>query len=373
MEVDNPTEKLAPPTSKRSYYVGSSALAFRRQFMEIEQPIKNSLVRDWDAYEELLQYGFASRFQLDPKEYPILLAEPSFNLRSQRKKATELLFEKFGVPAAFLSKAAVLAAFASGRSSGLVLDSGGGVTSTVAVSDGYVLPKTIGKSVLAGERLTDELYKIYQKKKISIKPHYCIKRTEVVRGEWEVKERTYQNLTKSYHEYFEKRVLEDVKENVLRVSEDTFDEVKNENIPSVQYELPDGNVLDVYTERFTVPEYMFCPENMSEKEDFVGVHNMVYNTISKCNSDVHRELYNSIIVTGGNSLLPGFSERLNKELFEIVSQKFKLVTSNLASERKFSVWIGGSILASLGTFQQIWMSKAEFEEHGSDLVERKFP
>lgn len=100
-------------------------------------------MNEWDGYEELLNFGLATRLMIDPKHHPVLIAEPTFNPSSLRQKITEIMFEKFDVPAFFLSKNAVLTAFASGRSSGLILDSGGGYTSTVAVSDGYALIKSI--------------------------------------------------------------------------------------------------------------------------------------------------------------------------------------------------------------------------------------
>jgi len=178
-----------------------------------------------------------------------------------------------------------------------------------------------------------------------------------------------------------KRVVQDIKENVCRVSETVFtlDEKMNSTIPSVQYELPDGKTLDVGTERFSVVENLFRPEGFLSRtgegssRKLMGVHQMVCNCIAECDADIRRELYNSIIVTGGNTLFPGFVERLNKEIIEISPQKFKLVPANYSAERKFSVWIGGSILGSLGTFQQVWMSKSEYEEHGSSLVDRKCP
>jgi len=111
--------------------------------------------------------------------------------------------------------------------------------------------------------------------------------------------------------------------------------------------------------------------------NFTGVHQMIYDAVTKCDVDIRRELYNNVIVTGGNSLLPGFHERLANELPEVAPQqmpyKVKITSTPNTTERKFSVWIGGSILASLGTFQQMWVSKAEYEEHGRSIVERKCP
>jgi len=105
----------------------------------------------------------------------------------------------------------------------------------------------------------------------------------------------------------------------------------------------------------------------------MGLHQMINTCIRNADPDVRRDLYSGIILTGGTTLTTGFQNRLLKELTAISSQRFKIIATNFPAERKFSVWIGGSILGSLGTFQQLWMSKAEYEEHGASLVERKCP
>jgi len=269
----------------------------------------------------------------------------------------------------------VLSAFASGRSSGLVLDSGGGITCAVAVHDGYALSKSIVKNTLAGDFLTRELYRFYQQKEVQIHPRYCLQKREVKEGQFEVSVLDFPGITKSYHEYMTHEVVRDIKESTVTVSESSFD--KDMNIPSVQYELPDGKVLEVGTERFRIGEYLFSPEQAEFYDrptgDIMGCHQMINTCIRNSDPDIRRDLYSGIILTGGSTLFSGFQNRLTKELTDISAQRFKIIATNFPAERKFSVWIGGSILGSLGTFQQMWMSKAEYEEHGAGLVERKCP
>ena len=106
-----------------------------------------------------------------------------------------------------------------------------------------------------------------------------------------------------------------------------------------------------------------------------SVVNMVYQSVTSVDSDIRQNLYSSVVVTGGNTLFSGFVERLQKELNDKTPQMFRVrvTASHSSSERKYSAWIGGSILASLGSFQQMWMSKAEYDEHGKVLVEKKCP
>jgi len=294
------------------------------------------------------------------------------------------MFEKYKTPALFQSKNAVLTAFSSGKATSLVLDSGGGTTSVVPVHDGYALRKGIVMSTLAGNRITEELHKAVEKKGISIKPSFMISRRAINPNkdvvQFEVKLKDCPNTTNSYMNYMVSNVVRDMKEIVCRVSEAPFDESAHSTISTMAYELPDGNTVEVGTDRFVVPELMFNPAPLNvdaSAAPFTGVHQMIYDSVTKCDNDIRRELFNSVIVTGGNTLLAGFHERLIYELHEVAPQqlpyKVKVFSTPNTTERKFSVWIGGSILASLGSFQQMWISKSEYEEYGSSVVEKKCP
>jgi len=287
------------------------------------------------------------------------------------------MFEKYQCPAVFIAKNAVLSSFASGRPTALVLDSGGGVTTAVPVHDGYTLTKGIFKSYLAGDELTNQLQKSLEMKGTyrNIKPKYSFTRTEVKPGEFQVIIHDHPNTTASYRNYMIKRVIRDIKETSCRVAETA---VFDNSVGSVStYELQDGGSIDIGGDRLKIPEVMFnptlCTTEEYQKEN--PIHNLVFQSVNNVDSDIRRELYQNVVVTGGNTLFPGFVERLQKEMNDKVPQmyKVKLIASNSSVERKFSAWIGGSILASLGSFQQMWMSKAEYEEHGVSLVERKCP
>jgi len=204
---------------------------------------------------------------------------------------------------------------------------------------------------------------------------------EIGPGAFEVLLRDTPNTSDSYRLFQTKNIIRDIKETVCRVSDSQFSEEANANMPSVPYELPDGHSIDLGTERYKIPELIFNPSSLNQKkkegeDEYLSLPTMVYNSMSKCDPDIRRELSNSMIVTGGTSLIPNFSERLQKELSDKgapQAYKIKLLATSTPIERKFSVWIGGSILASLGTFQQLWISKAEYEEHGRLIVERKCP
>jgi len=261
-----------------------------------------------------------------------------------------------------------------------VLDSGGNVTSAVPVHDGYVLQKSIVKFNIGGEYLANLLYN-QLKSQVSIRPGYSF--NKIMRGfyveagevqgnlSYSVEDLYYSNTDPSFHEFSVREIVRDIKESMFRVSDNTFSESAFSNVASVNYELPDGSQLEIGNERFKIPEILFS--GTEGVIGFTGIHQMVYDSITRCDMDIRRELYGNLVVTGGNSLFGGFTDRLQKKLTELTTQnmKVKLIAPQSSIERRFSSWIGGSILACLGSFQQMWMSKQEFDEHGANLVERK--
>lgn len=371
--------------SKRKLYVGSQALGYRRDFMEVIPALKDGIVADWDVVDSIWDHAFRERLLIDPKEHPILLAEPSSNSQQQRERAAELMFESHKVPALFLAKNAVLTSFASGRPTSLVVDCGGGSTTVAAVHDGYVLQKAVVSSPIGGEVLTDCLMRFLESKGILVKPRYSFKRKEARPGEFQIVDLDFPNTTASYKRYSQMLIVNDFKEAVCRVPDTVFDESSYSNIPTTSYELPDGQILEFGADRFKFPDLIFNPSLLQtmphmEKLDNLGhslrgLPQMVIESINKCDVDIRRELFSSILLAGGTASMQQMKERLEKDLMEEAPQaaRVKVLASGNAIERRFSVWIGGSILASLGSFQQMWFSKAEYEEHGASYIQRKCP
>ncbi|XP_077223271.1 actin-related protein 4 isoform X1 [Tasmannia lanceolata] len=370
---------------KRKLYVGSQALEYRRDHMEVLSPMKDGVVVDWEIVDNIWDYAFKERLLIDPKEHPMLLAEPSTNTPLQRERTAELMFEKYQVPALFLAKNAVLTSFASGRATSLVVDSGGGSTTVAAVHDGYVLQKAVATSPIGGELLTDCMMKSLESKGIIMKPRYSFKRKEIRPGVFQTVDVDFPNTTESYKLYSQRIIASDIKECVCRAPDTPFDESAYANIPMTPYELPDGQTIEIGADRFKIPDILFNPslvQTIPGMESFAdtapsvrGLPQMVIESINKCDVDIRRELFSSILLAGGTASMQQLKERLEKDLIEESPQaaRVKVLASGNATERRFSVWIGGSILASLGSFQQMWFSKAEYEEHGISYIQRKCP
>uniref|UniRef100_A0A5B6ZFY8 Actin-related protein 4 n=1 Tax=Davidia involucrata TaxID=16924 RepID=A0A5B6ZFY8_DAVIN len=370
---------------KHKLYVGSQALGYRRDHMKVVSPIKDGVVVDWDIVDNIWDHALRECLLIDPKEHPMLLAEPSSNTQQQREKTAELMFEKYQVPALFLGKNAVLTSFASGRATSLVVDSGGGSTTIAPVHDGYVLQKAVVSSPIGGELLTDCLMKSLESKGLTIKSRYSFKRKEIQPGVFQTVDLDFPNTTESYKLYSQRVIVSDIKECVCRAPDTPYDETAYSNIPMTPYELPDGQTIEIGADRFKIPDVLFNPslvqaipgmESFAEIATSVrGLPQMVIESINKCDVDIRRELFSSILLAGGTASMQQLKERLEKDLLEESPQaaRVKVLASGNATERRFSVWIGGSILASLGSFQQMWFSKSEYEEHGASYIQRKCP
>merc|ERR1712026_481848 len=117
-------------------------------------------------------------------------------------------------------------------------------------------------------------------------------------------------------------------------------------------------VITIGNERFRAPEALFQPSFLGMEA--CGIHGTTYNSIMKCDVDIRKDLYVNTVMAGGTTMYPGIADRMQKE-----------ITALAPPERKCSGWIGGSILASLSTFQQMWISKQEYDESGPGIVHRK--
>ncbi|XP_054710495.1 actin-like protein 6B [Uloborus diversus] len=381
MEIDGNTNTSSESTSQKKYFIDTNSIHVPRKGMEIASFLKDGMIEDWDLFERVLDHVYSKHIKSEPHLHPVLMSETSWNARAKREKLTELMFEKYNIPAFFLSKNAVLAAFANGRSTGIVVDSGASQTSAVPVHDGYVLAQAIVKSPLAGDFVSMQCKQYFEENHIEIVPPCMIASKEAVKEndtpKW-VRKPNLPEVTKSWNNYMIKEVLQDYQSSVLQVFETQFEKEAVDNMPNVHYEFPNGYNQDFGSERFQIPEALFDPSNIKGipgTTTMMGAAQVVTTSVGMCDIDVRPSLYGGVILTGGNTLIQGFTERLNRDLSAKTppSMRLKVISSNNAAERRFGSWIGGSILASLGTFQQMWITKQEYDEGGKTQVERKCP
>ncbi|XP_066121287.1 actin-related protein T2 [Saccopteryx bilineata] len=323
---------------QKKYLVGEEAVC-QKEAVHLCYPIERGLVTGWDEAEELWRHLFERELGVKASERPVLMTEPSLNPREAREKMAEVMFEKFQVPAFYLSDQAVLALYASACVTGLVVDSGDGITCTVPIFEGYSLPHAVTKLYVAGRDITEYLTQLLL---ASGRTFTCA---------------------------LDKALVDDIKEKLCYVALDPEKEQSRrpEEVPR-EYRLPDGQVIHIGDQLHQAPEALFTPHLLGIQNP--GLPQMVSCSITKCDVDIQNTLFGEIVLSGGTTLYQGLDDRLLKELEQLAS-KGTPIKITAPPDRWFSTWIGASIVTSLSSFKQMWVTSVDFQEFGTSVVQRR--
>ena len=323
------------------YFIGKSAEQ-HRGLLSIKYPMEHGIVVDWNDMELMWHHIYSKeQLQIFAEEHPVLITESPVNPRRNRERTAEILFETFNVPALFISMQAVLSLYASGRTTGVVLDSGDGITQAVPIYEGFALPLSIVRTDVAGRDITKFLKFLIRKEGLTL------------------------NTTAEFE------VIKKLKEQACYITSNSsraIDDLAAGDSDRMSYTLPDGHTIEIgASSRIKAPEILFRPDLIGSESE--GIHTVLVNSIAKSDLELRKVFLENIVLSGGSTLFKGFGERLLSEVRRSCKNSHIKIFSS--PKRLYSAWTGGSILANLGSFKRMWVSKREYEEEGHRAIHRK--
>jgi len=371
-ETPSKTSDLSEDTVNRTFSAGYEAQKNRSKLTLIN-PVKRGIVEDWDAMEKLFEFAFDEVLDVLPESTPVLIADSPRNTKENRERIVKLLFEKFRVESCYVAMDSVLSLFSSGRTTGITVESGEDLTSAVPIFEGYALRHSIEHLDVAGSALSNFLFHKLSSKSLELS------RFDHMDLVWYFFFNTHIHTHTHTHTTHQVR---QIKESFCEILLD-FDGTKKKSMASFlkEYELPDGQVIAVSQRScWECGEALFFPSTILGKSDSVmsrssayegrGITEITTRALLHCDTELRQVLYEEIVPTGGTSMIPGFSKRLESEIRGLAPPSSQ-VCVNPDSQRKYAAWIGGSMMSSLTTFADMEISKQDFDDNEGKCVHQK--
>nr|KAF6466139.1 hypothetical protein HJG63_011427 [Rousettus aegyptiacus] len=326
-------------TEEEDWFIGDEAQS-RREKLHMQCPISRATVTSWDNMEKVWHHSFYQVLRIAPEQHPILITDPPLNTAPNKEKVLQILFETFNMPALYLANQGVLSLYASGLTSGTTIESGEGMTYFVPIVDGFSLPQSTMKMDTAGQDLTSYLLQLLSEKGHSL-------------------------ISTGDREY-----IRDVKEKCCYVALDFDEEQVKASLPSCtqKCQLPDGREISLGPERFLCPEALFHTDLIGRSS--LGIHMRAFRSISSCSPALWKVLFRHVLLSGGTGSCAGLRFRMQRELSALVSPLINVKVS-ACPYSIYGAWVGGSILCSLSTFNDMWITSTEYKDCGSSIVGRR--
>jgi len=305
----------------------------RKDFTQGSSLLERGMIKDWSAMERFWEQIFYNLLKIDPSTHPLILTDTPLNPEANKVKMAEIMFEKFNVPSLYIAMQAALSLYASGITTGCVVDIGEGVTKIVPISEGYTLTHAIQLMDVAGQDITRYLLRL-------------------------LRQAGYTLTTAA-----ERKCAIDIKENMCYIASDLKKETEkfNNNLRlEKNYKSPDGEDIKLISEIFLAPECLFAPILIGK--EILPLHEFIIESISKCDIDFQGTLYNNIILSGGSSKFPGIKDRLKREITKSIPKSIE-VNIIAPRQRELSTWMGGSIFGSLPSFHKLAITKEEYNKN----------
>lgn len=320
--------------TKNQYYFGDDTDC-DETIEEIIRPIEHGTIKDFSSFNLIIKNIF-EELGIEPEGQNLVLTEPSLNSKKNREELFKSMFELFNIGNLFIANQALLSLYSTGKFSGIVVESGAGVTQIVPIINTHVSTYAINRIDFGGNELSEYLNKLLNTNNQFIKNKNNLKILEQIK-----KEACY--IEKKY-----KKKLDEVEPYIFK--------------------MPDGNPITLKTERTTVPEAIFRPELLGK--DWNGIHELFFNSIEKIKEEEQKKLYENIVVTGGNTMFLGFEQKLTKKIKKKFGDnnnaRFIQVPNKMNAD-----WIGECSLCTTLNIDNDFISKSEYEEMGFDYCIKK--
>ncbi|GJD10109.1 Actin-6 [Galdieria sulphuraria] len=328
--------------SSNACYVGNQLSRRRDVFPLASSPIQNGIIQDWHAMEEIFKYIFFDELDVDPLHQTVILSEPSLNPLKQRERMVEMLFEVFHIPALYIASQSMLALYSSGKTTGIVVDSGDSMTSVVPIYEGYTVQNGIQQQDISGKHLEQYLARLLWKKGYRFGLHHR-----------------------------ENDIIRTMKENSCYIALDYQKEMehfKQGKLKGKCFQLPDDSQITLDIECFQCPEMLFHPQLVGIQS--YGLIDMVCKCIQEIPYNIRKDLWNNIVLSGGSMMITGIQDRLKKDLKNNIPSTAAFHIFRLPDAR-LSTWLGGSILGNLPSFEKICMTLEEYHELGAAMIHER--
>lgn len=340
----------------KDIYVGNEAFE-KRGTCILNYPNKSTGTLNTDEMDLLYHNIFHNELKVDPKEHPILLIEKLYKQKSRIESQVQILFETFNVPSICIEEKSVLALFSTGRDTGIVLHSGDYLSYACPIFERRPIQNAIKLSNVGGNEITESI-----KNEINFR-FFCNSSNKRASEGWSSSPFLFNTSA-------DNEIVRDIKEKCAYVSLDFYQELNSSRNSTEKYEiyrLPDQSVITIQNERFICPEILFKPQTGIDN----SVSNLVYNSIQSCNDDIKNNLFDNIVLSGGTTMINGFTERFTSEVKNLVQLNCN-VNVIAPKNRNIAAFIGGSIYARSPLFEYEDFSRNQYNENGPGIFNNKF-
>ena len=294
-----------------------------------------------DKLEGMFKYIFEKKLQINIQEYGVFIVDSLFTSAKERYALVKLLFEKFGIYHVQIEPQSVMSFYLTAKSTGLFVGTGELFTEVVPIYEGYMVHKGVLFSPIAGKEMTNQFLKCYKQ----IFDMHCVS------AQFDL--------------------AQTIKEEFIELKESKIDNLKD--IPMKQFILPDGNSIEIGSERFTIPELLFDPTPSGIEAK--GIHEMIFESIDNSDIMLRKEFFNNLILYGGNSMIKGLDVRLKNEMEQIIKKtKYaeNTIKVNAFNDRKYGGWVGASGFCTFGHFKDKWITKIMLENSTEDILRQNY-